>query len=114
MTIMYTIGIVLLSIAFTFSFFSTCLLMAERKFWMLPISIVIGTILILVAISTPRLDRYYGVENPHSYQDLFPEAYKEGYQDAIMDAQLIEVNDYCYAINFNGQIHYYSYEEGLK
>ena len=109
MTIMYTIGIVLLSIAFAISFFYTCLLMAKRKFGALPILIVVGTMLILIAISTPRLDRYYEVENPHSYQDLFPEAYKEGYQDAINEAVLIEANKYGYIISFNGKEHWYFY-----
>ena len=79
MTITYTIGIVLLSIAFIISFFCTFSLMAERKFWMLPISVILGIMLILAAISIPKLDRYYDVNNPSSYQDLFPEAYAEGY-----------------------------------
>lgn len=107
MTTMYTIGIILLSIAFAISFFCTFSLMAEGKFWMLPISVILGTILILTATSIPRLDRYYGVENPHSYQDLFPEAYKEGYQEAIENAVLIKANEYGYIISFNGEEHIY-------
>lgn len=107
MTIMYTIGIILMSAAFAFSFFYTISLMAERKFWMLPILVVVGTMFILTAISTPRLDRYYGVKKPHSYQDLFPEAYKEGYQEAIKNAILIKANEYGYIISFNGEEHIY-------
>lgn len=107
-TIMY-IGIVLVALAFTLSFYNIVLMFERKcKVWLLPILVVIGTILILFATSTPRLDRYYEVENPHSYQELFPEAYKEGYQDAISEAILIEVNDYGYVISFNGEAHWYS------
>lgn len=108
MTIMYTIGIIIMSLAFTLSFYNI-LLMFERKckVWLLPILVVIGTMLILQSTSIPRLDRYYGEENPHSYQDLFPEAYKEGYKKAIEDAVLIEVTDTSYTISFNGEDNFY-------
>lgn len=109
MSIMHTIGWVLLALAFTLSFYNIVLMFErKRKVWLLPILVVIGTILVLFATSIPRLDRCYEVENPHSYQELFPEAYKEGYQDAIHDAVLIEVNDYGYVISFNGEAHYYA------
>lgn len=124
MTIMYTIGIVLMSLAFAIAFYNI-LLMAEgkRKVWMLPILVVVGTMLILVTTSTPRLDKYYEVDNPHSYQDIFPDAYEEGYEDAygdayeegygegyheaIKDAILIEDNKHYYVISFNGVEHMY-------
>ena len=108
MTIMYTIGIVLMSLAFAIAFYNI-LLMAEgkRKVWMLPILVVVGTLLVIVAASTPRVDRYYRTNNPRSYQDLFPEAYEEGYHEAINDAILIEDNEYYYVISFNGVEHMY-------
>lgn len=109
MTIMYTIGWVIMALAFTLSLYNIVLMFERKhKIWLLPILVVIGTIFVLFATSIPRLDRYYEVENPYSYQDLFPEAYKEGYQDAISEAVLIEVNDYGYVISFNGEAHWYS------
>ena len=108
MTIVYTIGIVLMSLAFALAFYDI-LLMSEGKLkiYHLPILVVVGTMLILVTTSTPRLDKYFQVNNPHSYQDLFPEAYGEGYHKAIKDAILIEDNEYYYIISFNGTEHMY-------
>lgn len=109
MTIMYTIGCIIMSLAFALAFYNIILMFErKRKVWLLPILVVIGILLILSAVRTPALDRYYEVENPHSYQGLFPEAYKEGYQDAISEAILVEVNDYGYVISFNGEAHWYS------
>lgn len=80
MTIMYTTGIVLMSLAFAMAFYNILLMFEKkRKIWLLPILVVVGILCILCATSTPRLDKYYEVENPHSYQELFPNAYKEGY-----------------------------------
>ena len=108
MTIMY-IGIVLVSLAFALAFYNIVLMFERKcKIWLLPILVVVGALLVLFAARMPALDRYYEIENPHSYQELFPEAYKEGYQDAIHDAVLIEVNDYGYVISFNGEAHYYA------
>lgn len=108
MTIMYTIGIVLLSLALALSFFNILeMFEKKRKIWLLPILVVTGCFLLLMAGSKPRLDRYYKIDKPASYQDLFPKAYKEGYQDAINEAILIEIDDYGYSISFNGEVHQY-------
>ena len=109
MTIMYTIGCIIMSLAFALAFYNIVLMFERKcKIWLLPILVVVGALLVLFAARIPALDRYYEVENPHSYQELFPEAYKEGYQDAISEAILIEVNDCGYVISFNGEIHWYS------
>lgn len=136
MTIMYTIGCIIMSLAFALAFYNILLMFErKRKIWLLPILVVIGTMLIISAARTPALDRYYGVDNPHSYQDLFPESYeegynkgnaegldigfdtgfesgydygyREGYKKAIEDAVLIEVTDTGYIISFNGQNNVY-------
>lgn len=132
MTIMYTIGCIIMSLAFALASLNI-LQMFERKqkVWLLPILVVIGTFLILSAVRTPALDRYYEVDNPHSYQDLFPEVYKEGYnkgkeegldigfkngydngyregyKKAIEEAVLVEVTDTGYIISFNGEDNVY-------
>ena len=134
MTIMYTVGMFLFSLAFVLSLYNI-ILMIERKdkIWLLPIFVVIGTFLVLCATQQPKLDRYYQVENPASYQDLFPNAYKEGvkeststayesghengyeigyeagYEAAIKNAVLIEVTDNGYIISFNGEDNVYVY-----
>lgn len=109
MAIIYTIGIILISLAFTLAFYNIVLMFERKcKVWLLPILVVVGVLLVIFAMRMPALDRYYEVENPHSYQELFPEAYEEGYQDAISEAILIEVNDYGYVISFNGEAHWYS------
>lgn len=134
MTIMYTVGMFLLSIAFALSLFNI-IEMIERKskIWILPILIVVGILLVLWATQKPRLDRYYQVENPASYQDLFPDAYaegfsngistaheagyesghedgyREGYEAAIKEAVLVEVTDNGYIISFNGEDNIYVY-----
>lgn len=108
MTIMYTIGCIIMSLAFALAFYNILLMFErKRKIWLLPILVVIGTMLIISAARTPALDRYYGVDNPHSYQDLFPESYAEGYHEAIKNAILIEDNEYYYVISFNGVEHMY-------
>ena len=134
MTIMYTIGISLLSIAFTLSFFKIIeMIERESKIWILPILVVAGILLVLCATQKPRLDKYYQVENPASYQDLFPDAYaegfsngistaheagyesghedgyREGYEAAIKEAVLVEVTDNGYIISFNGEDNIYVY-----
>lgn len=136
MTIMYTTGCIVISLAFALAFYNIILMFErKRKVWLLPILVVIGVLLILSAVRTPALDRYYDVENPHSYQDLFPEAYKEGYNKgkedgldtgfdigfesgydkgyregykrAIEEAVLVEVTDTGYIISFNGEDNVY-------
>ena len=136
MTIMYTIGCIIMSLAFALAFYNIMLMFErKRKVRLLPIFVVIGVLLILSAIRTPALDRYYDVEKPHSYQDLFPEAYKEGYNKgkedgldtgfdigfesgydngyregykrAIEEAVLVEVTDTGYIISFNGENNVY-------
>lgn len=110
MTIMYTIGCIVMSLAFTLAFYNIVLMFErKRKVCLLPILVIVGVLLVLFAARMPALDRYYEAQNPHSYQDLFPEAYKEGYQDAISEAILTEVNDYEYIISFNGEAHYYAH-----
>ena len=108
MTIMYTIGIVLLSLAFALAFYDI-LLMSEGKLkiYLLPILVVAGTMLILVTTSTPRLDKYYEVDNPHSYQDIFPDAFNEGYNKAIEEAVLVTMTKNGYILSFNGEEHVY-------
>ena len=110
MTIMYTVGMFLLSLAFVLSIFNI-IEMIERKdkVWILPIFVVGGILLILCATQQPRLDKYYEVENPHSYQELFPNAYAEGYKAAIKDAVLVETTDNGYVISFNGEDNIYVY-----
>ena len=112
MTIMYTTGCIIMSLAFALAFYDILLMFErKRKIWLLPILVVIGTMLIISAARTPALDKYYEVDNPHSYQDLFPEAYKEGYGDgyekAIKSASLIRIDEDSYVISFNGQNHIY-------
>lgn len=108
MTIMYTIGIILMSLAFALALYDI-LLMSEGKLkiYLLPILVVVGTMLILVTTSTPRLDKYYGVDNPHSYQDIFPDAFNEGYNKAIKEAVLIDITESGYILSFNGEEHFY-------
>lgn len=138
MTIMYTIGCIIMSLAFALAFYNIILMFErKRKVWLLPILVVVGILLILSAIRTPALDRYYDVENPHSYQDLFPEAYeegynkgnahgldngfdtgfesgydngyREGYKKAIEEAVLVTVmEDGSYIISFNGENNVYT------
>lgn len=136
MTIMYTIGCIIMALAFALAFCNILLMFErKRKVWLLPILVVIGTMFILSAIRTPALDKYYEVENPHSYQDLFPNAfkegyskgkmegldtgfdtgfesgydngYREGYKRAIEDAVLVEVTSTGYIISFNGEDNVY-------
>ena len=84
---MYTIGIIILSLAFILSLLNIIeMLERKRKVWILPILVVVGILLVLCAAQQPRLDKYYEVENPHSYQDLFPEAYKEGFENGYKRA----------------------------
>lgn len=138
MTIMYTVGMFILSLAFVLSLFNIIKMIEEKsKIWILPILVVGGTLLVLCAVQQPRLDKYYDVENPVSYQDLFPDAYKEGYNNgvkeststayesghengyeigyeagyeaAIKNAVLIEVTDNGYIISFNGEDNFYVY-----
>ena len=138
MTIMYTIGCIIMSLAFALAFYNIMLMFErKRKVWLLPILVVIGAMLILHAIITPKLDKYYEVENPHSYQELFPNAYKEGkqagleeginhghnegfkkghdvgyeegYRKAIEDAVLVTVMENGnYIISFNGEDNVYT------
>lgn len=115
MTIMYTTGWVLLAIAFAISFYNVAeMIESKSKIYIVPILVVVSVLLILTAQNKPRLDKYYQVENPSVYAELYPEAYKEGYIDAILQASLIEVNDYGYTIDFNGEEHFYAYEEVKK
>ena len=110
MTIMYTVGMFILSLAFILSLFNIIeMIKREGKVWILPILVVSGILLVLCATQQPRLDKYYQVENPASYQDLFPDAYAEGYEAAIKDAVLIEVTDNGYVISFNGEDNIYVY-----
>lgn len=138
MTIMYTVGMFLFSLAFVLSLLNIVeMIERKRKVWLLPILVVIGTFLVLCATQQPKLDRYYQVENPASYQDLFPDAYKEGYNNgvkeststtyesghengyeigyeagyeaAIKNAVLIEVTDNGYIISFDGEDNVYVY-----
>jgi hypothetical protein len=103
-----------MSLAFVLAFYNILLMFGrKRKIWLLPVLVVIGSFLIVTAARIPILDKYYGVENPHSYQELFSEAYEEGYRDgykkAIEEAQLITVmNNGRYIIDFNGNSHVYS------
>lgn len=134
MTIMYTVGCIIMSIAFALAFYNIILMFErKRKIWLLPILVVSGILLVLCATQQPRLDRYYQVENPASYQDLFPDAYaegfnngistaheagyesghedgyREGYEAAIKDAVLVEMTDNGYIISFNGEDNIYVY-----
>lgn len=94
MTIMYTTGCIIMSLAFALAFYNIILMFErKRKVWLLPILVVVGMLFLLHATSVPRLDKYYGVNNPRSYQSIFPEAYEEGYnagyEAAIEDLRLI-------------------------
>lgn len=140
MTTMHTIGCIIISIAFVLSLFTIIdMVKGNNKIWILPILIVVGIFLILCATQKPILDRYYQVENPSSYRELFPETYdegynagfkdgvssinktsyeaghntgyKEGYEKAIKDAVLIEVTDNRYIISFNGEDNIYVYNK---
>lgn len=108
MTIMYTIGVILISIAFALALYDI-LLMSEGKLkiYPLPILVVIGIMLILVTTSTPRLDKYFQANNPHSYQDIFPDAFNEGYNKAIKEAILIDMTESGYILSFNEEEHFY-------
>lgn len=115
MTIMYSIGWFLLALAFVVSFYNMIEMVEGRnKIYIVPILVIVSVLLILTAQSKPRLDRYYQVDNPSRYEELYPEAYKEGYTDAVLQASLVEVNDYGYIISFNGKEHFYAYEEVKK
>lgn len=110
----YIIGWVLLALAFVISLFNIIeMLERKRKVWILPILVVVGVLLVLCAAQQPRLDKYYEIENPHSYQELFPEAYKEGFENgykrAIEEAVLVETTDTGYIISFNGKDNVYVY-----
>ena len=108
MTIMYTIGIVLLSLAFALSFYNILLMFERRrKIWLLPVLVVTGCFLLLMAGSKPRLDRYYEKENPASYEQLFPNAFNEGYNKAIEEAVLVTMTKNGYILSFNGEEHFY-------
>ena len=134
MTIMYTVGMFILSLAFVLSLFNIIeMIEGKNKIWILPILVVGGILLVLCATQQPRLDKYYQVENPASYQYLFPDAYaegfsngisaaheagyesghedgyREGYEAAIKDAVLVEVTDNGYIISFNGEDNIYVY-----
>lgn len=108
----YIIGWVLLALAFAISLFNIIeMTEGKSKVCIVPILVAVSVLFLLIAQNKPRFDRYYQVENPMSYADLYPEAYKEGYTDAVLQATLVEVNDYGYIISFNGEEHFYAYEE---
>lgn len=112
---MYTISLILLAIAFAIAVFKIILMIeGKTRFDIIPWLIVVGGLMLLFATNAPRLAQYYGTKTKASYEEMFPEAYeagkKDGYNEAIFDAMLIQSDDEGYILDFNGQEYNYSFE----
>lgn len=81
---------------------------------------IISFLMLLATVCIPRLQRVWDTNTKWSYKDLCPQAYEEGYEAAINDAELkfkdesidlIFKKGYgSYTISFNGVDHNYIYE----
>lgn len=112
---MYTISLILLAIAFAIAAFKLVLMVeGKTKFDLVSVLVVIGGLMLLFVTNSPRLAEYYDTESNISYEEMFPEAYeagkKDGYNEAIFDAMLIQSDDEGYILDFNGQEYNYSFE----
>lgn len=104
---------------------------------MFSILIVIGLSLAFSATEAPRLDKYWGKENPKTYESLggnyaaavsegfgqgylhgyeegrgdgyemAKSAHEDGYREAVLEAVLVESNEDGYIIDFGGEVHEY-------
>lgn len=112
---MYTISLILLAIAFAIAAFKLVLMVeGKTKFDLVSVLVVIGGLMLLFATNAPRLAEYYGTGTNTSYQEMFPESYdegfKDGYNEAIFNAMLVESNADGYTLDFNGQEYNYTFE----
>lgn len=112
---MYTISLILLAVAFAISSFKIILMIeGKTRFDTIPWLVVIGGLMLLFVTNSPRLAQYYGTKTKASYEEMFPEAYeagkKDGYNEAIFDAMLIQSDDEGYILDFNGQEYSYTFE----
>ena len=112
---MYTISLILLAIAFAISSFKIILMIeGKTRFDTIPWLVVIGGLMLLFVTNSPRLAEYYDTEETIGYQEMFPEAYEDGFKDgynkAIFEAMLVESNDEGYVLDFNGQEYNYTFE----
>lgn len=109
MTIVWTIGWILLATAFAVGVYNILhMLEGKSKAYLLPWLVVIGMLMILGAMRAPALDKYYGVEEPKSYEAIMPDAYNEGYETGKKEGL-----DTGHDIGFEGGYDY-GYREGYK
>ena len=50
-----------------------------------------------------------GIIHCFTFEAKMKEAFKNGYEQAILDAELTGVTDSGYTLSFNGEEHYYSF-----
>ena len=51
-----------------------------------------------------------GVIHTLTFEDKMHEAFENGYQQAIEDAELVESNDEGYTLSFNGEVNWYTFD----
>lgn len=112
---MYTISLILLAVAFAISSFKIILMIeGKTRFDTIPWLVVIGGLMLLFATNAPRLAEYYDTESNFSYEEMFPEAYEQGFKDghnkAVFEAMLVESDTDGYTLDFNGQEYSYTFE----
>ena len=50
-----------------------------------------------------------GIFHCFTYESKIEEAFENGYEQAILDAVLVEFNEVGYVLSFNGEAHYYTF-----
>ena len=66
------------------------------------IRMVLSAIIVAFAIT--------GIIHTLTFEDKMHEAFQNGYQQAIEDAELVESNDEGYTLSFNGEVNWYTFD----
>ena len=65
------------------------------------IKMVLSAVVVALAIT--------GIIHCFTYESKIKEAYRNGYQQAIYDAELVESSDTGYILSFNGEENWYTF-----
>ena len=66
------------------------------------IKMVLSAIIVSMAIT--------GIFHCFTYESKIKEAFENGYQQAILDAELVESSDTGYTLSFNGEVSWYTFD----
>ena len=66
------------------------------------VKMVLSAVVVALAIT--------GIFHCFTYENKIKEAYRNGYQQAILDAALVESDENGYILSFNGEKNWYSFD----